>query len=188
MDHVLNKLTKLLSAKPGLRGSGGEWRTDQTSVSELTQLVVFRLDAQRYALSLAVVERIVRAVEVTPWPKAPTIVLGVIGLEGRILPVLNVRRRFRLPEREIGPADQFLIARTARRTVVLAVDEVQGVIEHSPTGIVEAAQIAPGLEQIQGVIQLDDGLVLIHDLGRFLSLDEARSLDEAMRQEVAHET
>jgi len=155
---------------------------------ELAQLVVFRLDAQRYALALAVVERIVRAAEVTPLPKAPTIVLGVIGLESRVLPVLNVRRRFRLPEREIGPADQFLIARTRCHTVVLAVDEVQGLIEHSPTGIVGAAQIAPGLEQVEGVIKLDDGLVLIHDLGSFLSLDEARSLDEAMSQEVAHET
>ena len=157
-------------------------------MSELTQLVIFRLDDERYALPLAVVERIVRAAEVTPLPKAPTIVLGVIDWEGRVLPVLNVRRRFRLPEREIGPADQFLIAQSGGRTVVLAVDEVQGVIERSPTQIVEAAQIMPGLEQIHGVIKLDDGLVLIHDLEKFLLLDEARSLDEAIGQEVAHET
>src|SRR5882724_6196846 len=110
-------------------------------MSELTQLVVFRLDEKRYGLRLAVVERIVRAVEITPLPKAPTIVLGVIDLEGRVLPVLNVRRRFRLPEREIGPDDQFLIAQTERRTVVLAVDEAQEVIERSPAEIVGAAQI-----------------------------------------------
>jgi len=157
-------------------------------MSELTQLAVFRLDDQRYALKLAVVERIVRAAEVTPLPKAPTIVLGVIDLEGSVLPVLNVRRRFRLPEREICPTDQLLIAQSDGRTVVLVVDEVQGLIERSPIEIVEAAQIVPGLEHIQGVIKLDDGLVLIHDLEKFLSLDETRSLDEAMSQEVAHET
>ena len=156
-------------------------------MSELTQLVIFRLDDERYALPLAIVERIVRAAEVTPLPKAPTIVLGVIDLEGRVLPVLNIRRRFQLPEREISPADQFLIAATESNTVVLVVDEAQGVIERSPTEIVEAAQIAPGLEQIQGVTKLDDGLALIHDLEKFLSLDEARSLDEAMSQEVARE-
>ena len=157
-------------------------------MSELTHLVAFRLDDERYALPLAVVERIVRAAEVTPLPKAPTIVLGVIDLEGRVLPVLNVRRRFRLPEREIGPADQFLIATTEWSTVVLVVDEAQGVIERLPTEIVGAAQIVPGLEQIQGVTKLDDGLVLIHDLEKFLSLDESRSLVEAMSQEVARET
>ena len=156
-------------------------------MSELTQLVIFRLDDERYALPLAVVERIVRAAEVTPLPKAPTIVLGVIDWEGRVLPVLNIRRRFQLPEREISPADQFLIAATEWRTVVLVVDEAQGMIERSPTEIVGAAQIVPGLEQIQGVTKLDDGLVLIHDLEKFLSLDEARSLDEAMSQEVARE-
>jgi len=157
-------------------------------MSELTKLVVFRLDEERYALVLGVVERIVRAAEVTPLPKAPTIVLGVIDLEGRVLPVLNIRRRFRLPERAIGPTDQFLIAQTEWRTVVLVVDEAEGVIERSPAEIIGAAQIAPGLEQIQGVINLDGGLVLIHDLEGFLSLDEERCLDEAMGQEVAHET
>jgi purine-binding chemotaxis protein CheW len=151
----------------------------------LTQLVVFRLDAQRYALPLSAVERIVPAVEVTPLPKAPAIVLGVIDVEGRVLPVLNIRRRFGLPDKEIAPTDQFLIARTAQRAVVLVIHEAQGVIERSAIEIVGPARIVPGLEQIQGVIKLEDGLALIHDLEKFLSLDEARSLDEAMRQEVA---
>lgn len=153
-------------------------------MSALTQFVVFRLEEQRYALALAVVERIVRAAEVTRLAKAPSIVLGVIDVEGRVLPVLDIRRRFLLPEREISPADQFLIAQTARRTVVLVVDEARGVIERPDNEIIGSAQIVPGLDQIQGVVQLDDGLVLIHDLEKFLSLDEARGLDVAMSQEV----
>ena len=153
---------------------------------ESTQLVVFRLDERRYALPLAVVERIVRAAEVTTLPNAPDIVVGAIDVAGSVLPVLNIRRRFQLPERELSPADQFLIARTGRRTVVLLVDEAQGVIERPATEIVDSAQIVPGLEQFRGVVKLDDGLVLIHDLEKFLSLDEARALDEAMNQEVSH--
>jgi purine-binding chemotaxis protein CheW len=153
--------------------------------TELTQLVVFRLDAQSYAVPLSAVERIVRAVEVTPLPQAPAIVLGVIDVEGRILPVLNLRRRFGLPDQDIRPTDQFLIAQTAQRAVVLVIGEAQDVIERSAAEIVGPARIVPGLEQIQGVIKLEDGLALIHDLEKFLSLDEARSLDEAMRQEVA---
>jgi purine-binding chemotaxis protein CheW len=149
-------------------------------------LVVFQLDLQRYAIELSAVERIVRAVEVTPLPHAPAIVLGVIDLGGRVLPVLNLRRRFNLPERDIHPADQFLIARTSRRTVALVVDEAQSVIERPDAGMIDPAQIVPGLEQICGVIQLEDGLVLIHDLERFLSLDEAQGLDEAMNEEAAH--
>ena len=155
-------------------------------MNELSQLVIFRLDEQRYALPLAIVERIVRAVEVTALPKSPDIVVGAIVVAGSVLPVLNIRRRFGLPEREISPADQFLIANTAHRTVVLLVDEAQGVIERPLTEIVSSAQIVPGLEQIQGVIKLDEGFALIHDLEKFLSLDETRALDEAMRQEMAN--
>ncbi len=154
-------------------------------MNELIQLVVFCLDEQRYALPLVAVERTVRAVEVTPLPNAPSIVLGVIDVEGRVLPVLNLRRRFRLPEREVSPADQFLIAQTVQRTVALVVDEAQGVIERPQATVISSTQIVPGLDQIKGVIKLGDGLVLIHDLESFLSLDEARALDEAMSQDVS---
>lgn len=150
------------------------------------QLLVFRLDEQRYALPLTAVARIVQAAEVTLLPKAPSIVLGAIDVEGCILPVLNVRQRLRLPERGISTSDHFLIARTARRTVVLVIDEAQDVIECSPTEFVGAAQIVPGLEQIRGVVKLSDGLVLIHDLEEFLSLNEERALDEAMSQGAAY--
>ena len=143
------------------------------------QLVVFRLDQRRYALPLAVVERVVRAVDVTPLPKAPTIVLGAINVHGRVLPVLDVRRRFRLPTREIRPADWFLVADTARHTVVLVIDDSEGVIERPHADIVVSTQIVPGLDDFPGVV-IDDGLVLIHDLERFLSLEEARALDEAI--------
>ncbi len=148
------------------------------------QLVVFLLNGQRHALPLAAVDHVVAAVEVTPLPGAPAIVLGAIDVGGRILPVFDMRRRFRLPERPIGPADQFLIARPARQAVALAIDEVRGVIEDEQcAGLdIDPAGIVPGLEQFLGVVRLDDGLALIHDLEKFLSLDEARTLDEAMER------
>lgn len=149
-------------------------------MSGTTQLIVFRLDERRYALPMGVVDRVVHAVEVTPLPKAPAIVLGAIDVHGRVLPVLNVRRRFHMPERDIGPADWFLLAHTARHGVALVVDESEGVVERHQSEIVVSTEIAPGLEQFPGVIKLDDGLVLIHDLERFLSLDETRALDDAM--------
>ena len=146
----------------------------------MTQLVVFRLDPQHYALPLAVVERVVRAVEITPLPNAPAIVLGAIDVHGRVLPVLDIRQRFLLPDRQMCPADWFLLAHTARHTVVLVVDESEGVVERHQADVVVSTQIAPGLDHFPGVARLDDGLVLIHDLEKFLSLDEARALDEAM--------
>jgi purine-binding chemotaxis protein CheW len=153
---------------------------------ETARWVVFCLDDGRFALPLAAVDRIVRAVHVTPMPRAPGIVLGAIDVQGRVLPVFNIRRRFGLPERTVVPADQFLIAHTALRTVVLVIDAAQGVFEHAATGATETANIARELEHICGVMQLPDGLVLIHDLEQLLSPDEARVLDQAMSERASH--
>jgi purine-binding chemotaxis protein CheW len=112
-------------------------------------------------------------------------VTGVVNVEGRVVPVLNVRERFGLPHKEITSSDQFLIARTARRPVILVVDEALGIVECSPSDVVEAGEIVPGLEQVQGVIKLENGLVLIHDLEKFLSLDEEKVLEDALSQEAA---
>lgn len=148
----------------------------------LVRLVVFRLEEQRYALPLETVERIVRAAELVPLPEAPPIVLGVLDVAGRVLPVLNVRRRFGLRERDIAPEDHFLIARAGVRAVVLVVDEVQGVVDRPRSEIIDSEQIVPGAERFPGIVRLADGLVLIHDPEKFLSLDEARALDRAMER------
>jgi purine-binding chemotaxis protein CheW len=142
--------------------------------------VVFSLDAGRYALPLLSVERIVRAVQVTSLPQAPAIVLGAIDVAGQVLPVCNIRQRFGLPQRAIDPADQFLIARTTKRTVVLAIDTALGVLERSAATMIDAGSLAPGLAHIRGVFATADDLVLIHDLEAFLSPDEAEALDAAL--------
>lgn len=145
------------------------------------ELVVFALDEQRYALRLAAVERVVRAVEITPLPRAPGIVLGMINAQGRIVPVVNVRKRFRRLEREVGLSDHFIIARTARRTVALVVDAVHEVLPCTEAQVVAAEKILPGLKHVEGVLKLPDGMIFVHDLDRFLSLDEEQALAEAMK-------
>jgi purine-binding chemotaxis protein CheW len=155
--------------------------------AEIERWVVFRLDAGHYALPLTAVDRVVRAAQFTRLPLAPSIVLGAIDVEGRILPVFNVRRRFNLPERPVEPTDQFLIARAARWTVVLVIDAALGVIEQPATAMIEAATLVPDLAHIRGVLRLPEGLVLIQDLEQFLAPDEASALNQAMGgKETSH--
>lgn len=149
-------------------------------LSETARFVVFRLDERRFALPLEAVERLVRAVDVTPLPGAPAIVVGAISVHGCLLPVLNIRRRFLVQEREIQPSDWFLLARAAPHMVVLAIDQSDGVIERPQAEIVESLRIVSGLEYFPGVVRLDDGLVLIHDLDTFLSTEEALAMDRAL--------
>jgi purine-binding chemotaxis protein CheW len=145
------------------------------------QAVVFVLSAQRYGIDLAAVDRVLNVVEITILPQAPHVVVGVINLHGRILPVVDLRRRFGLPERAAALRDQLLLARTRRRVVALLADQVLGVaVYDAATQRVAAAEILPGLSQVDGIVKLDDGLLLISDLERLLSLDEEARLDEAL--------
>ena len=143
-------------------------------------LVVFVLDEQQYALPLFDVERVVQAVEITLLPKAPEIVLGVINIQGRITPVINIRKRFRLPEKKIAPGDYFIIAGTSKRLVALMVDEVKGVIESRGREMVTAEKIVPGMAHVEGVVKLEGGIVFVHNLDKFLSLEEEKKLDDAI--------
>ena len=148
---------------------------------ESNQLIVFTLDEQRYALHLSAVERVFRVVEITPLPKAPEIVLGVINIQGRIIPLLNIRRRFRLPERDMTPSDQLILASTGTQAVALVVDAVNALVERSREEVIAADSILPDLEYVKGVAKLEDGLILIHDLGQFLSLEEEKTLNGALK-------
>jgi len=155
-------------------------------MSERIPLLIFHLGDRLYGIRLSRVERVVRSVEATPLPQAPSMVLGVISFHGDIVPLFNLRRRFGCPERDVGLDDQFIVAHTARRLVALVVDGVRDIIEHSPEDITSAKTIHHQLEQIEGVIQLDDGLILIHDLDQFLSLTDEQDLEQALIKYPIH--
>ena len=144
------------------------------------QYLVFILDNQGYALHLSAVDSVARMVNIIPLPGAPRVVLGVVNMQGRVIPVVNVRQLFKLPKREALLTDQLIFAHTERRPVALMADAVTGVIEGLEHRLISTDIILPGIKYLNGVIKLKDGLVLIHNLGKFLSLDEEKSLDLAL--------
>lgn len=149
-------------------------------MSDTIKLVVFALDTQKIALYLFSVERVVPVVEITQLPKAPDIVMGIINVQGRIIPVVNIRKRFQLPVRELNLADKLVISQTPKRTAAIIVDTVYGVIECPERKIVISENVLPGIEYIDGVVKSEDGMILIHDLDKFLSLDEEKALNKAL--------
>lgn len=142
--------------------------------------LVFLLDDQRYALHLAAIERVVRMVGITPVSSGPDILLGIVSLEGRVIPAIDVRQRFHLPKRETSLSDRLIFARTERRSVALVADTVTGVIECPEHSLIAAERVLPGLGHVEGIIKFEDGLVLIHNLDKFLSLEEEASVEMAL--------
>lgn len=138
------------------------------------------LDEQRYAIPVCQVERVVRAVEVTPVPDRPGIMIGIINLGGVIIPVINFRKRLHLPARAMDISDQFVIAKTTTLTVALVVDAVEGVVCAQEPKVTEREDIFPGLGILQGVLKTDDRILLIRNLEDVLAPDLAQSCMEIM--------
>ncbi len=157
--------------------------SDQTSRDALgaqhVALLAFELGQARFGLVASCVREVVRAVTITSLPNAPGIVEGAINFRGAVVPVLDIRGRFRLPAVPLRADQVFIISQAGQRTVALRVDRATELISVRPDAI-HPAQATAGAGLIAGIAALPDGLLVIHDLDRFLSLDEGEQLDAAL--------
>ena len=144
------------------------------------KIVIFTLGETRCALSLSRVEKVIRAVEISQLPKAPEIVLGIINYAGKLVPVIDVRRRFRFSPQEFSMDNRFILARTASRLVALIVDAVDEIAGLTSEEMVSTEQEIPFAEHLKGVAKIKGNLIMIYDLDQFLSFDEEQSLNSAI--------
>ena len=146
----------------------------------MESVVIFEVAAQRFGLPLERVEQALRIVEITPLPRAPAVVSGVINVRGAVLPVVDLRHRFHLPQRPSRLSDQLLVVDSPARRLALRVDAVHGVVDYPTRDFTAAETVVPGMEFLRGIARLADGLVLIQDLEQLLTLAEERELAEAI--------
>lgn len=98
------------------------------------KVLILELGATIFALPLAVVERVIRAVAITPLPNAPAALLGGINVHNRAIPVLNTYHYFNAPAREVKPADFLVLLEIMHRRMALLAHRVIGVVALSSLG------------------------------------------------------
>jgi purine-binding chemotaxis protein CheW len=145
---------------------------DQRTAAEATQhLATFFLDQEEYGVDVRQVQEIRRLSEITTVPRAPAFIRGVINLRGRILPVLDLKRKLGLGEVEARRATRIVVVRIGERLLGLLVDGASQVLK------VPESRIEPPPEEVQekggdyirGVAKLDDRLIIVVDLERLLA-------------------
>lgn len=87
-------------------------------------IVIFTLDEQRYALHCTAVRQILQAVEIPPVPNMSEDQLGVINVEGEIIPIINIRHRLALPTRQLSINDFIVIAYFANNSIGFVVNDI----------------------------------------------------------------
>jgi purine-binding chemotaxis protein CheW len=154
----------------------------ETKTSEVTaesgrqelQLACFRVGAEMYALDIMKIKEIIRPQKLTPVPKAPAFIEGVINLRGAVIPVADMRKRFDHSISDDNRKNRIVICALSGKIIGLLVDEVSEVRRYSRQEISPAPQFlkGPEAEFFLGVARRGEDLILLLDLEKVLSTDE----------------
>lgn len=138
---------------------------------EMLQLVSFNLGREEFAVDILLVQEINRMAEITPVPKASACVEGVINLRGKIIPVVNLRKRFGLEWGQDTGEERIVVVNVENRVLGLVVDSVSEVLRIAANTIEPPPALVAGIgsEYIKGVGKIDDRLLILLDLGTVLA-------------------
>ncbi len=143
------------------------------------QLVVFRLGADHFGVDVLSIREVLRYAPLTPMPNAPDFVEGVFSVRGSTVPVIDLRRRFGLTDPEIGLETRILVVDLDGSRMGVIVDDVLDVRKVPESQISDPPPFLRGIsaEYIGGVARMEDGLVVILEMGRVLTSDERIALE-----------
>jgi len=154
---------------------------------ELTELagkyLMFMLDNEAYGFKILTVQEIIGMTAVTPVPRTPSFVRGVINLRGKVIPVIDLHRKLNMKSRENTERTCIVVAnvRVAGNPVTMGavVDEVAEVLNVSAGQIEPAPTFGASVDTtfLLGVGKVNDKVVMLLDIDRVLAIDDVELLD-----------
>ena len=143
------------------------------------QFVVFRLSAELYGVEISRVHEIIRLQTVIRVPRAPAFVEGVINLRGKVIPVVDLRRRFGLPTTDHTRSSRIVVVEIGEEVVGVVVDAVSEVLRVNGAAVEPPSPVVAGIdsEYVHGIAKLPERLVILLDLDRVLARGERRAID-----------
>ncbi|MEP6730708.1 MAG: chemotaxis protein CheW [bacterium] len=151
-------------------------------MSTLTdKLVTFRLGDDHFAADVHAVERVLRYTAPTTVPDMPEYIEGVMDYLGRVVPVVNLRRRFEMPVVEARSETRTLILNVSGEWIGVVVDSVTEVAPYDPSAVAPPPKLFRGLagEYLKGIVRRGDKLVIYLDVEQLLSSTDRIALGEA---------
>lgn len=144
------------------------------------QIVGFRVGRETFGVSISLVHEIVRVPEITAVPDCPAYVEGVINLRGKIVPVVDLRKRFGQKPVPNPKKNRILVAELEGKMVGLMVDAASEVLKLPPSEVDRPPAIVEDPEQnyVTGVGKLNGRLIILVDLSKILRRNELRRLNE----------
>lgn len=138
------------------------------------QVVVFELGSEEYAVNISTVESIIKMQAITKMPHAPSYIEGVTNLRGKVLPVVDLRRRFGMPPQESTKNNRIIIIAINKIEVGMIVDGVSQVLTIPDQAVEPPPSIAVSVDTafVTGIAKIDQRLVILLNLDLMLSESE----------------
>jgi purine-binding chemotaxis protein CheW len=152
----------------------------QTDVkNELGQYVTFTIAEEIYGVEVLKVQEIIGMTTVTHVPNSPSFMKGVINLRGAVVPVVDMRLKFGIQEKDYDAFTVVIIVEVRERLIGMIVDSVSDVAGIPLNSIQETPHFNAAVDTdfIKGIGQLDSKLVIILDVDRILTAEEVRGLE-----------
>jgi purine-binding chemotaxis protein CheW len=156
-------------------------REERKAVEATEHLATFFLGREEYGVDVRLVQEIIRVSEITQVPRAPEFIKGVINLRGRIIPVVDLKRKLRLGDVEVLRQSRIVVVKIKERLIGLLVDGASQVLK-VPVSTIEAAPdevTEIDATAIRGVAKLTGRLIILMDLNKTLALELREEADEA---------
>lgn len=130
------------------------------------QLVVFTLAGEAYGVDIERVQEIIRLQNVTHVPRTPSYVNGIINLRGKIVPVVDLRKRLKLPCNTLSEESRIVVVKAAESTLGLIVDAVNEVHGFDSSQIESISPFAVHVhtDYLTGIVKNGDRLIVLIDL------------------------
>src|SRR5690242_15775134 len=144
------------------------------------QVVGFRIGNETYGVRIGAVREIVRVPDITSIPSAPEIVEGVINLRGKIIPVMDLRKRFGQANIQSDKKNRIPVVDLENKLVGLIVNAASEVLKISPSDIEPPGNVFPEGDSgyITGVGKLKGRLIILLDINKLLQRSEVKRLEE----------
>lgn len=147
--------------------------------NKIIQLVSFKLGKEEFGVDILKVQEINRMLEITELPNAPEFVEGIVNLRGRIIPVVDLKKRLHLPSKKHDNSTRIIVVELHGKTVGFIVDEVSEVLRIESNITEPPPEMVAGIEHdyITAVAKLNERLLILLDLNKILTIEEREVLE-----------
>ena len=150
------------------------------SKTNLTKYLTFFVDDEQYGIDISKIREIIAPMHITPVPKTPEFLKGVVNLRGSVIPIVDVRLKFGMDEREIDIDTAIIIYESDDASIGFIVDQVEDVLAFDNEHISEAPHFGANIDTsfIESVADIEGDVIMILNLEKILDAEELLDISQ----------